>query len=344
MTSSKPAILTVMGLMILSFAQTALADGMFIATEGSFIYEPAQQAVIQYDHETSIEELTILPHFYGDSAEFAWVVPVPNQPEITIANEQIFWDLDRMTQAIHQPRDGKWNCFNWNDDVYPDYAANGNVEIISNELIGYYQTMVVSAAETSALMDSLSVWGFLHDENTAAVYEALDYYVDLGWYFVAMQVDAEALEESNKSYPYHMYSGGLDPVKFTFTSDEITYPMRISALSAYNNTMVNIYVITEHRMTFPGADTYYANKLSTSEIADLAQMPSLDNLFETGDFITKLQRRYSPSEMVDDVLFSRAPNDKEFVLINYSGIPWTGILLFGPATFWALIRRRKLLG
>jgi len=346
MIVKKTVLLAVVLSMSLAGISPALADGMFVSPPGLFMYEPAQQAILQYDQETNAEELTILPFFYGEAPEFAWVVPVPSLPEVTLADAQIFRDLDEITMPVTQSRDGNWGCFQ--KDYYSGYDA-GNaarpVQVISEELVGYYQTIVVNATETTALMDSLTTWGFLHDENSDAVYDALDYYVDLGWYFVAMRVDAGELAQTTQKTlaPDYYYGVGLEPVKFAFTSDEMVYPMRISSVSAYHSTMVNLYIIADHRMQFPEAQTLYANRFTSGEIAELAEYQSLSGLLEPGKFMTKLHRYYSPSQMEEDIVFTRAANDNEFVKIYYSGLPLTGLLLFGPAGAWAFIRKRKLL-
>jgi hypothetical protein len=346
MITKKTILLTALVFSIIIFPLPVLADGMFISPRGSFMYEPGQQAIIQYDSTTNQEELTIMPFYEGDAPGFAWVVPVPSQPEVTLADDQMFWDLDSITQPVTQSRDGSWGCFRENYyDVY-DGVALPSVQIISEDLVGYYQTLVVSATETSALMDSLTTWGFLHDENGTAVFEALEHYVDMGWYFVAMKVDADDLAKTTTSEPapIYYYGYGLEPVTFSFLSDDMVYPMRISSVSAYSSTVVNLFIIAEHRMQFPGAQTLYANRFSSGEISELAHLPALAGLLEPGIFMTKLQRRYTPSQMSEDIVFTTAANDNEFVMIYYSGLPLTGLLLFGPAAVWAFIRRRKLLG
>lgn len=342
MTHHKPIFLVVLVTASLAFSGLALADGMFIAPRGSFIYEPAQQAIIQYDQDTNTEQLTILPHYYGNASDFAWVVPVPSAVEVSLADSQIFQDLDTMTRAVYQSREREWNCGR-SQDIYAagEGPLDNQIEVISSELVGYYETIVVNSTSASVLVDSLTNWGFLHAENSQAVNAAIGHYVEAGWNFVAMRIDSSAVDASDYLL-YHF--GGLAPVKFTFVSDEIIYPMRISAVSADQYSLVNVYLITDHRMTVSGAETYYANKFTSGEIAEISHLASLDGLFEPGDFLTKLHRRYTPEQMVDDVVFTRASNDNEFIIIHYSSMPWTGILLFGPAAVWAAIRRKKLIG
>lgn len=325
----------------LATAPAARADGMYIAPIGSFMFEPAQQAFIEWDAAAGTEALTILPAFYGDAEDFAWVVPVPGLPRLALADRQLFADLEEVTRTVYRSRDGQWNCLGEEQyDIAAPGADNG-VEIISDETVGYYQTLILSATDAPALLDSLTAWGFLHEQNSEAVAAALTDYVDRSWYFVTLRVDSEALEDFHGTYYgdyYYSYYGGLDPITLTFPAEAPVYPMKISAYSAAASTSVNVYVKSSHRMTFPGAETYYANRFSTGELADLPHCPSLAPLLSSGDFLTKLRRGYTPAQMTEDVYFVPAESDQEFRLVHYSGWPVTSLLLLGGPVVWGVWR------
>ena len=210
-------------------------------------------------------------------------------PEVALADRQLFRDIDNLTRPVYRSRDGDWDCFQSNEVYSPD-APSGGVEIIDSQLVGYYQTMTLAATEAPALLDSLTDWGFLHQENLEAITAAITDYVERSWYFVTLQVDSTALAEID-SYgyygPYGFVHGGLDPIQLTFTSDEIIYPMKISAISAAENSQVHLFVNTDHRVTFSGAATYYANRFSSGELDEISHYPSLRAVLQPGDFLTK---------------------------------------------------------
>lgn len=327
---------------IIAMVQPVLADGMFLAPPESFMYEPVQQAFLEWDEDNSSERLTILPGFQGDATDFAWIVPVPSVPQLETADRQLFYDLDSVSHAQWRNRDGQWDCMQ--QDVYPD-AASGGVEIIGGGLVGYFQTMIIASDNAPALLDSLTGWGFLHDENIEAATAAIDDYVQRSWYFVTMQVDSTALAEEYgdyyDDYYYYPYYGGLDPICLTFASDEPIYPMKISAYSAAAETQVHLYVKADHRMTFEGADTYYANRFTSGELASYSYLGHLTANLQPGDFLTKLRRVYSPAQMTEDVVLRRADTDDEFRIIRYSGWPVTTILLLGGPVVWQVWRKRR---
>ena len=325
----------------LGFPLVSRADGMFIAPKDLSVYEPAQQAYIRYDAESATEQLSILPSFRGDASAFAWVVPVPSLPRVEPEEFDLFRDLDQATRIVYRSRDGDWGCSR-RYDVYDAGAAPADqVDIIESVLVGYYQTLVVAASDASALTDSLADWGFLHEDNLDDVTAALSTYVERSWYFVAMKVDSAALADLDLPYYGGYYGGGLEPIRLTFTSDDLVYPMRISAVSASEATRVHIYVNADHRMTFAGADTRYANRFTAREIDGLEYYPTLASRLQAGDFLTKLYRAYNPAQMDEDLILTRAADDVEFRIIRYSGLPWTLLTMVGPAGIWALYRRRK---
>lgn len=338
-------ILTVSAVLAAFFLLTpvgSLADGFFIAPIGSFMYEPSQQAYIDYDSATGIEQLSILPEFSGDAAAFAWVVPVPGLPEVEPADVQLFRDLDDLTRPVRHSRDGDWDCFGSRDDIVYVDPDGGGIDIISSGMVGYYQTLVLSATEAPALIAFLTGLGFLHEDNLEATTEVINDYVDRSWYFVAMQVDSTSLDLDD---PYRYggyygpYWGRLEPIRLTFATDEIVYPMKISALSAAAETRVQLYVKTDRRMTFPGATTYYANRFTPAEISGLPRYLALAPELRAGDFLTKLHRAYRPGQMTEDVVLVPSTVTGEFQLVIYSGLPLTGLLVFSVPLGIALKRR-----
>ena len=346
---ASPALL--LGLLVLLIALGAgpvLADGMFISPRYTFMYETAQQAVLEWDGDSHQERLTILPSFYGDAHSFGWILPVPGLPEVTAAQSNLFRELDTVTAPLYRSRDGDWGCLN-DEHFSPDSGGtNADVEIITEELVGYYRTLVLHADDSAALEDSLGAWGFLHEENQADVTDILQHYVDKDWYFVAMQVDSTALEGYWNYYqkqdmvdPWYYPYWGLEPVTLDFASDVPVYPMRISSYSAYSNTRVNLYTVADRRLTFTGALTHYANRFDPGEVAALREYTHLPALLQQGEYLTKLQRTYDPVDMDMDIVLETAPDQSEYRGIYYSGFPLTSLLLLGSPVAWLGWRTRK---
>ncbi len=339
MRHSKYSTLLVLTLLI--GATSALADGMMMTAPYYYIDEYSQQAVIQFDDESNTEIISILPGFHGDAEEFAWILPMPSLPQVAGGDHTLFQQMRDFTRPKHQYRDDDWDgCGRSTFDTLG--APDNGVTIIDSQMVGYYQTMTLSADQAPALIDSLTHWGFLHSENVDQATELINSYVEQDWFFVTVKVDSASFQEAFPDYNYYgYYNGFLEPLKFTFSSDEAIYPMRISALSAAESTQVDLYVIAKHRMTFPGATARYANAFDAAEINRISgrSYGTVKGLLEPGDFLTHLRRDYRPQDMTEDVVIVRDDNDDEFWMIYYSGVPWMTMLFLGPAVLWGIYRR-----
>ncbi len=319
---------------------SARADGGFFYPPYWILYENSQTAMIH--HAEGIEDLRILPGFHGDAHDFAWIVPVPSVPTLATADLDLFQQLEDMTRALYVHRDSNWGCTEESWDVVA--GIDDGVSILDEDQVGVYRTMIIAADDGAALFDSLSTWGYLHSGNTDRVTEVLQSYVDRQWVFVTMKVDESVLEDGYPYLPDYWY-GQLQPIHLRFASEEPVYPLHISSLSAAQSSQVGLYVVADHRMALAGAETWYANRIDSSERTAIGRRyPSVGEVLETGDFVTKLVRNYTPSQMDEDVVLVRADNDLEYRPVNYGGIPlFSGLLILSVAGWlaWKAIRLRR---
>lgn len=319
-------------------AGVALADGGFLSAPEYYLYERSQSALLQL--RDGVEDLCILPEFYGDAADFVWIVPVPALPTITQEDEQLFTQIGEMTRPVYRYRDANWGCEETR--YYDELAGNDDgTQIVAEEVIGMYRTLIIASDDGAALADSLSEWGYLHVANSEAVGEALQYYVDREWYFVAMKVDENTIQNP---YPYYDYwYGMMQPVRLRFAADRLVYPLRISQLSSLDNSAIHLYVLGDHRVTLDGFETWYANRITADERAAIRRVyPRVGDEVQPGDFLTRLVwDDIRPSEMVADLYPEAAANDTEMRLVNYSGLPLWNLFLAGSALGWLGLKLRR---
>ncbi len=301
-------------LLILVWSPNARADGGFVSHHGHDVWEPEQKALILYDAATQTEELIIQPSFVAYSPDFAWIVPVPSLPQLGAADGRLFFECSDLTRPLSR-RKSRGDCSSY-APVYAPPPTDVGVSIYDTQRVGIFDTMTVGADDARVLTDSLDTWGFLHHANRAAVEAALQFYIEKSWFFVAMKTDSASFWER----PTHLdpWRGGIDPVRLTFTTPEIVYPMRVSAISAGEWTEVLIYVCSDHRMTYAGAVTEYAHQISAEELPAIrAAHENLGPLLAHPCFMTKLRRTFTPEEMTGDIVLARADNDHEFRLGRY---------------------------
>ena len=319
-------------------AGAARADGMMVAPWGYELFETGQTAVVIHDAASGAETLHVLPGFRSDASDFAWIVPVPALPQVGVSDLDLFRQAIDLTAPVRRSRDSTWGCSEY--DYYTgDALADNGVDVIDDRVVGVYRTLVLGADDASALADSLTAWGFLHAGNAERTLAVLDSYVARSWYFVAMKIDPEAFEDWQTEGGY--WYGLMEPIRLDFAADEPVYPLEISALSAAPSTEVCLYTITGSRLTFPGATTLYANRVTDGELQEIRDdYPTFGALLHAGDFVTKLRRNYSPDEMTEDLVLAPDDDGGEFHQVFYSGIPLTAVLLLGTGA-WLRLRPRS---
>ncbi|MBL7062020.1 MAG: DUF2330 domain-containing protein [Dehalococcoidia bacterium] len=207
----------------------AFADGVFVVL-GPYhdINQPSQKALIL--HENSREDLILSVRYEGDADKFAWVIPVPNYPEVDVSDPELFWELSDLTMVVVSPR----------APVFFGALAPGGpegVEVWEEKVVGTYKYAILSAEDPEALIDWLNANGYFLPE---AGKEIVDNYINEEWYFVATKIntgeEAEGLAE-----------GTIEPLRISFDSDEIVYPLRITSLSS-KGCEVLLYVFTDQKV------------------------------------------------------------------------------------------------
>ena len=297
-------------------ATPVLADGGFFPDSVyRDLYESAQKAVILYDNSTgnSTEHLILSVSFEGNAEAFAWVIPVPDKPEITVSDAELFWELSDFTAT--KRRSWNWITF-WGcgGAAAPDQEG---VDVIEEQVIGPYATAILSATNATALADWLNANGYIFPEEGE---EIVSEYIEKEWYFVATKINA--IEEDTG---YALAEGAIEPVVLSFASDEIVYPLRITSLSAKSPAEVLLYVFTDHIMVPEQYPLYvgygdweenaftleFGDNVSVEDLSDYEILPELVSTYLSGDefYLTKLRGTVTADQMVDIALVRYAEGD-----------------------------------
>jgi hypothetical protein len=312
--------------LLLTTAAPVLADGcLFPDSVYRDLYESAQKAVILYGNNT--EHLILSVSFEGDAEDFAWVIPLPAKPEISVTDAELFWELSDFT-AIEVPGGkGGFGCLGGFEGTTP--GDQEGVDVIEEQVVGPYATAILSATNATALADWLNTNGYIFPEDGE---EIVSEYIEKEWYFVATRINAMVdidllgYEEEPEEEPIAaLAEGAIEPIVLSFTSDEIVYPLRITSLSA-TQPQVLLYVLADHVMVpeqyplYVGYGEWEDNAFtlefgSNVSVEDLPEyyeiLPELVSTYLPGDefYLTKLRGSISADQMVDIELVSYAEAD-----------------------------------
>lgn len=199
------------------FSTSAFADGMVIPPQDYWVRESDQKAVVYY--EKGIETLVLSIKFSGDAQDFAWVIPAPNRPEVEKAREDLFTNLEELTQP-------RW------DGLVPMLETMGGggkslpepVIVWETKKIDIYEITVLSSTDSDALAKWLNEHGYLYPTSYRYL---LNEYIDDGWFFVAVKVDTSMEPSVAES---KLKTGHAAPLKLTFEAKQPIYPLKLSSV------------------------------------------------------------------------------------------------------------------
>ncbi|GAB4117164.1 MAG: hypothetical protein Kow00103_13690 [Candidatus Caldatribacteriota bacterium] len=164
--------------------------------------------------------------------------------------------------------------------------------------------------------------------------EILDYYIQKDWFFIAMKIQLEEEEITGNDY-----SGVIQPLGVMFFSEKIIYPLKISTLSVPSwGTEVLIYVFSDERLTFNGAQEEYSALVTP---LPLREYPILHNLIDEPFTLTKLRKNFIVEEMSEDLVFQVLKKNIKINSIFDFNSPLSQVVLFLSVFILILKKGRK---
>jgi hypothetical protein len=224
-----------------------------------------------------------------DADDVGLIFPTPAPATVTAGDRDTFVRIEAAIQPKQVVVDDWWAGDGGNG------AAGGAPPVVLDQVqLGPVEATTLEASDAEGLSDWLDVNGYaLRDE----IAEGLQDYVERGWYFVALKLTSDAPLE-----------GGLDPIRFTFDSDQLVYPMDLSR-HASTTQRARLYVFQDHRAriaglsdptpALPGEQTVWAG-------------PVPAGLDELGAYLTVVDLTFdSPaSQIPGDLLVVQAGDDE----------------------------------
>ena len=248
----KPSLLACLAI---GGAAAVLEPARAEACGGCFVQ--ASERTVVTDHRMALSISTTQTvlwdqiRYSGDPAEFAWVLPVRAGATIELSNDAFFSALDASTQpVIYAPQTygGAYGCgvTGCGSESAASGASDGpgagQVQILSQSVVGPYETVTLRATDAGALRRWLTGHAYA---IPPAIGPIIDAYVAESFDFIALRLRPDCGERSMQ--PVRIVTKGADP----------TLPLRMVAAGIGARVGLTLYVISEGRwqpQNFPQAE------------------------------------------------------------------------------------------
>lgn len=284
------AVLTILSIPLVAPIGLARACGCgaYSPQRGGTATVPAETALVRSaGHGT--EDVYLSLSVDSSVRAGALLFPVPDRhATVSAGPRELFGDLARLTAAPAEPgsTDGDGN---------KAAAPRPSVTVENRQQIGPLDVVTLASGDPAALTAWLQHNGFT---AKPALTVAARPYTSAGWAFVAVRLRPEAAGTAR-------LDGQLDPLHLHFASDQIVYPMRLSAMAAEPEQVV-VYTLAPSRLTLstadPGMSQVWAGRV------DRAEHPELTAVTTGGtDYLTRFTGTVTPATITDDFHFTPAP-------------------------------------
>ncbi|WUJ70745.1 DUF2330 domain-containing protein [Kribbella soli] len=320
----------------------ACACGGYLPDAQSRARAYGENALVQHDGGT--EKITLSMAINGISKKAAWIMPVPAAAKVELGDDQLFYRLDRLRRPKIVYKKTYWpfrdlGIMDNSRGLAGEAAPGSGVNVRQQMVLGPFAVARLTGSTGTAVTDWLRTNGYVVPATLAA---NLTPYLTEKWEIVAVKLAPKRDGES--------LSGATPPLRLTFASERIVYPMRLSKGATTSQT-VTVYVAAEHRV-------------DATKLPDASVKPELlfagrvedDALTTPATFLTAYTATYSePGRITDDFTFAPAATDAEYQRVEVVttndgfwstvGVLFGGLLLIGVVAAViarVLVRRSRL--
>jgi MYXO-CTERM domain-containing protein len=207
----------------------ALACGGFFCSNAPVDQQAERILFVQEAADTWSAYVEI--QYKGESDAFAWIVPVPEVPELDTWHGMAFDALDQATQPVYQPDGACLNDFAGGPaGGLPEGAED--VAILAQERVGPFDTVTLQSDDARALVEWLR-------ENGYRIVPEMEPFIALytaeGMKFTAMRLaDGEDTD-------------AIEPIKMTYRSMNPVVPLRLTSVAALPEMGVKVWILADQR-------------------------------------------------------------------------------------------------
>ncbi len=225
---------------LLLASNPALACGGFFCNQDLPVLQTAERILFAIDEQAGTVTTHVTIAYEGPAEGFAWVLPVPGQPELFTASEGLFEALAFRTQPSYRLDEVfQGDCWSWENDYAYSASSGGadsgipeGVEVLDSKVVGPYETVTLAATSSEALLAWLNDNGF---DLPADLDPKLAPYISGGMNFVALKLAKD------------QDAGDIVPFGMTYPGDKASIPIQLTAVAAQPDMRLEVYVFGDAR-------------------------------------------------------------------------------------------------
>lgn len=219
------------------------------------------EAIIYARQPDGSLSMTVQIRYEGDTGDFAWILPVPVVPEISVGSDAAFEALRAFSEPVFRTTSRtegtcaevpecpaeRIDCSSRSTDRVPVFDAAfaaadaatapdmaGPVTVYAEGPVGPYETAVIGSSDAAEVVAWLNDAGFGLPEDAAP---PLQEYADDGFLFVALRMATAASTDL------------IQPVTLHMATDEVgCLPIRLTRIAATEDMPITTYFLGEDRV------------------------------------------------------------------------------------------------
>jgi len=344
----------------------AAACGGFFCSQVP-VLQTAERVVFEIDGDVITAYIQL--QYIGADPNFAWVVPVPEVPEVEVGvGARMFDVLEAQTRPVFVGQAVQTAALDIGTGCDgglfgpspppPSLTVRAvplpEVDVWAKATVGPFEYAVISAARAEDLNNWLAINGYQVQPGSDAIVQA---YLDEGMKLLGLKLAPDA------------GAAQVEPIKLTYRDSAgcATIPIRLTSIAAMPNMEIVTWVFGPHRVapenfgmvtvdaSLVWSEADYLPRLAEAvdgqssgrgfvtelagPTADLSARgdAALEGLLSRHQYVTRLRTMIDPTEMTEDPAFTLAPElpdvSNEVVLggatFNVSSGMMFGVLLLG---------------
>lgn len=223
----------------------AHACGGFFCNQAQPVVQNAERIAFGIDAR-GFTDAHVQIFYEGPADEFAWVVPVPSNPDVFISSDALFNTLavqlaptfQLITREEGKCRDGGINLKFTQEYALAASDAGGTtmengIDVIQQGQVGPYDMVVIQADSEDELLDWLVDNGY---DLPPGVEPLLAPYVAEDAHFLALKL------QKDKD------TGDIAPIGFRYEGDTPAVPIQLTSVAAADDMRLEAYVFASHRV------------------------------------------------------------------------------------------------